>query len=133
MKEDNSFFDNVTYDAIPLSVIYKQLIRFMKENGIYTAYLEISYPKVKMTYDKFLANLREYGMDKMLDYFFLTFENIGNSYEEYSNLIGGSNNVFKAIDVLDDVNKGWQFFLTQLRNFSMLEGEVNYETLKHVL
>ena len=70
MKEDNSFFDNVTYDAIPLSVIYKQLIRFMKENGIYTAYLEISYPKVKMTYDKFLANIRGHGIDKMLDYFF---------------------------------------------------------------
>ena len=133
MKENNSFFDNVTYYYIPLSIIYKQLIRFMKENGIYAPYLEISYPKVKMTYDKFLANLRENGIDKMLDYFFLTFENIGNSYEEYSNLIGGPNNVFKSINFLDDVNKGWQSCLAQLKNFSTLEGEVNYETLKHVL
>ena len=135
MKEDNSFFDNVTYDAIPLSVIYKQLIRFMKENGIYTAYLEISYPKVKMTYDKFLANIRGHGIDKMLDYFFLTFDNVGNSYEKYSNLslCGRPDSVFKSIDFLDDVNKGWRLCLTQLRNFSTLEGEVNYETLKHFL
>lgn len=133
MKENNSFFDNVPYYYIPLSIIYKQLIRFMKENGIYAPYLEISYPKVKMTYDKFLANLRENGRDKMIDYFFLTFDNIGNSYEEYSNLIGVPNSIFNAIDFLDDVNKGWQICLTQLKNFSTLEGEVNYETLKHVL
>ena len=107
----------------------------MKENGIYTAYLEISYPKVKMTYDKFLANIRGHGIDKMLDYFFLTFDNVGNSYEKYSNLSlsGRPDSVFKSIDFLDDVNKGWRLCLTQLRNFSTLEGEVNYETLKHFL
>ena len=34
------------YDDIPLSVIYKQIIRFMKENGIYTPYLKISLLKM---------------------------------------------------------------------------------------
>ena len=48
-------------------------------------------------------------------------------------LSGRPDSVFKSIDFLDDVNQGWRLCLTQLRNFSTLEGEVNYETLKHFL
>lgn len=130
MKEDNSFFDNVKYYDFHIHEIYKQLIRFMKENGIYAAYLELSYSEVKMTYDRFLANIRERGIDAMVNRFFLTFDNIGDSYEKYSNLIGVPDDVFKAIDFLDDINRAWQICLTQLKNFSTLEDGVNYETLK---
>ena len=48
---------NKTYSNIPLSVLYKQFIRFMKENEIYALYLEISFPKTKMSYKTFSKNI----------------------------------------------------------------------------
>ena len=52
-KEINFFSE--TYDGIPLSIIYNQLIRFMKENGIYAPYLEISLPQTKLdNYESFI-------------------------------------------------------------------------------
>ena len=46
---------NKTYDGIPLSIIYNQIIRFLKEKGIYVPYLEISLPQTKLgNYESFI-------------------------------------------------------------------------------
>ena len=60
----------MTYYDIPLSVIYKQFIRFMKENGIYAPYLEISLPQTKMSYETFLTNVCKSGHSIFFDFFF---------------------------------------------------------------
>ena len=76
------------YDGIPLSVIYNQIIRFMKENGIYAPYLEISLPQTNMSYERFLINFRRFNKTT-LDYFFLYKFNIGekiNAYAKYEDV-----------------------------------------------
>ena len=74
-----------TYRDIPLSVIYNQIIRFMKENGIYAPYLEISLPQTNMSYERFLIFFRRFDKTT-LEYFFLYKFNIGekiNAYAKY--------------------------------------------------
>ena len=51
MEELN--LENKTFRGIPLSLIYKQIIRFMKEKVIYTIYME-SASKEVISYEKFL-------------------------------------------------------------------------------
>ena len=75
-----------TYSDIPLSVIYKQLIRFMKENGIYAPYLEISLPQTNMSYERFLINLRRFNKTT-LDHFFLYKFNIGENINAYAKYV----------------------------------------------
>lgn len=72
-----------TYSDIPLSVIYNQIIRFMKENGIYTPYLEISLPQTNMSYERFLINFRRFK-NTTLDHFFLYKFNVGEKYNAYA-------------------------------------------------
>ena len=71
-----------TYSGIPLSVIYNQIIRFMKENGIYTPYLEISLPQTNMSYERFLINFRRFK-NTTLDHFFLYKFNVGEKYNAF--------------------------------------------------
>ena len=71
-----------TYSDIPLSVIYNQIIRFMKENGIYSPYLEISLPQTNMSYERFLINFRRFNKTT-LDHFFLYKFNVGENYSAY--------------------------------------------------
>ena len=75
-----------TYSDIPLSVIYKQLIRFMKENGIYAPYLEISLPQTNMSYERFLINFRRFNKTT-LDHFFLYKFNIGENINAYAKYV----------------------------------------------
>ena len=62
-------FQNETLSGVPLSLIYKQIIRFMKENGIYATYLELSYPEVKMDYDKFLLCVKRFRINAIRHFF----------------------------------------------------------------
>ena len=62
-------FQNETLSGVPLSLIYKQIIRFMKENGIYATYLELSYPDVKMDYDKFLLCVKRFRINAIRHFF----------------------------------------------------------------
>ena len=78
--------DNEMYEGIPLSVIYKQLIRFMKENGIYAPYLEISLPQTNMSYERFLINFRRFNKTT-LDHFFLYKFNIGENINAYAKYV----------------------------------------------
>ena len=99
----------MTYYGNPLSVIYKQFIRFMKENGIYTLYLEISLPQTKMSYETFLTNVCKSGHNIFLDNFFCYIENIGvdwYKYAEYSDT--SANSFFKKI------NDKWAAYLFKL-------------------
>lgn len=99
----------MTYYDIPLSVIYKQFIRFMKENGIYAPYLEISLPKTNMSYETFLINVFKSGDSIFLDNFFCYVENIGvdwYKYAEYSDT--SANSFFKKI------NDKWAAYLFNL-------------------
>ena len=75
-----------TYNGIPLSVIYNQIIRFMKENGIYAPYLEISLPQTNMSYERFLINFRRFNKTT-LDYFFLYKFNIGENINAYAKYV----------------------------------------------
>ena len=61
--------ENKTYRGIPLSVIYKQIIRFMKENKIYITYVN-SFPKTDLTYETFLESVYSYG-DMAISNFFI--------------------------------------------------------------
>ena len=72
-----------TYNDIPLSVIYNQIIRFMKENGIYAPYLEISLPQTNMSYERFLINFRRFNKTT-LDHFFLYKFNVGENFNAYT-------------------------------------------------
>ena len=118
MKENNSFFDNVTYDAIPLSVIYKQIIRFMKENGIYTPYLKISLPQTKMSYQTFLKNIASFdNKEEVIERFFLKTFNVGIHYEGYAKYERKSRYVVSAVAFLNKVNNKWMSYLS---NFAKL-------------
>ena len=122
MRHLNSFYK--TYSGIQLSVLYKQFIRFLKENGIYTPYLEISFPKTKMSYKTFLENvLMRKESDIMLDKFFLCGINIGSDFYQYAKYEDGS-----AINFLEKINYKWVLFLAELRAFqNSIKTDMNYE------
>ena len=108
-----------TYHNIPLSVIYTQFIRFMKENGIYALYLEISCPKTKMSYETFskhIFKLEQYT-NRPFDSLFMQFFIVGPNYPKYGiyrNSIGvwGS-----ACNFLEDINRKWRSFFSELEEY----------------
>ena len=107
---------NKTYSNIPLSVLYKQFIRFMKENGIYTLYLEISFPKTKMSYETFSKNIFKLGQctSRPFDWLFLQFSMVGPNYARYG-IYGNSVGVWgSAHNFLKEINKKWRSFLLGL-------------------
>ena len=126
MRHLNSFYK--TYSGIQLSVLYKQFIRFMKENGIYAPYLEISFPKTKMSYKTFLENvLISKETDIMLDKFFLCGINIGFDFYQYAKYEDGSDNYTSAIKFLEKINYKWVLFLAELRAFqNSIKTDMNY-------
>ena len=114
MEELN--LENKTFRGIPLSLIYTQFIRFMKENGIYALYLEISFPKTKMSYETFskhIFKLEQYT-NRPFDNLFIQFFMVGPNYPKYGiyrNSIGvwGS-----ACNFLEDINRKWCSFFSEL-------------------
>ena len=109
---------NKTYSNIPLSVLYKQFIRFMKENGIYTLYLEISFPKTKMSYETFLINIASfYDKEATIERFFLKTFNVGIHYEWYGQYEKKSRYADSAVAFLNKVNNKWMSYLS---NFAKL-------------
>lgn len=127
MRHLNTFYK--TYSGIPLSVIYKQFIRFLKENGIYTPYLEISFPKTKMSYKTFLGIvLMRKDSDIILDRFFLCGNNIGTDFYQYAKYKDGSDNYASAINFLEKINYKWVLFLAELRAFqNNIKTDMNYD------
>ena len=106
------------YDGIPLSVIYKQIIRFMKENGIYTPYLKISLPQTKMSYETFLKNIASFDdKEAAIERFFLCTFNIGINYEGYAKYEKIPRYANPAVVFLDKVNNKWMSYLS---NFAKL-------------
>ena len=107
----------MTYYDIPLSIIYKQFIRFMKENGIYALYLEISFSKTKMSYETFskhIFKLRRY-ISRPLDNLFMQFFMVGPNYARYGRY-GNSVGVYtSARNVLEDINKQLSSFISELK------------------
>lgn len=119
-----------TYNDIPLSVVYKQFIRFLKENGLYVLYLEISLPQTKMSYETFLTNVfMRKESDVMLDKFFLYGINVGFDYCKYAKYEDGSDNDGSAITFLKKINYiKWVPFLSELRAFQNgFKTDVNYD------
>ena len=127
MRHLNSFYK--TYSGIPLSVLYKQFIRFLKESGIYTLYLEISLPQTEMSYETFLENvLMRKESDLMLDRFFLFEINIGPDLYQYAKYEDGSDNFNSAINFLEKINYKWVLFLAELRAFqNSIKTDMNYD------
>ena len=127
MRHLNSFYK--TYSGIPLSVLYKQFIRFMKENGTYALYLEISLPQTEMSYETFLENvLMRKESDVILDRFFLYEINIGPDLYQYAKYEDGSDNFNSAINFLEKINYKWVLFLAELRAFqNNIKTDVNYD------
>ena len=127
MRHLNTFYK--TYSGIQLSVLYKQFIRFMKENGIYAPYLEISFSKTKMSYETFLENvLMRKESDIMLDRFFLCGINIGTDFYQYAKYKDGSDNYASAINFLEKINYKWVLFLAELRAFqNNIKTDMNYD------
>ena len=121
MRHLNTFYK--TYSGIPLSVLYKQFIRFMKENGKYTLYLEISLPQTKMSYETFLTNVCKSGHSIFLDDFFCYIENIGVYWYKYAEYSDAS-----AINFLEKINYKWVLFLAELRAFqNSIKTDINYD------
>ena len=122
-------FQNETLSGVPLSLIYKQIIRFMKENGIYTLYLEISLPQTEMSYETFLENvLMRKESDVILDRFFLYEINIGPDLYQYAKYEDGSDNFNSAINFLEKINYKWVLFLAELRAFqNSIKTDMNYD------
>ena len=127
MRHLNSFYK--TYSGIPLSVLYKQFIRFLKESGIYTLYLEISLPQTEMSYETFLENvLMRKESDVILDRFFLYEINIGPDLYQYAKYEDGSDNFTSAINFLEKINYKWVLFLAELRAFqNSIKTDMNYD------
>ena len=127
MRHLNTFYK--TYSGIPLSVLYKQFIRFLKESGIYTLYLEISLPQTEMSYETFLENvLMRKESDLMLDRFFLFEINIGSDLYQYAKYEDGSDNFNSAINFLEKINYKWVLFLAELRAFqNSIKTDVSYD------
>ena len=127
MRHLNTFYK--TYSGIPLSVLYKQFIRFLKESGIYTLYLEISLPQTEMSYETFLENvLMRKESDVILDRFFLYEINIGPDLYQYAKYEDGSDNFNSAINFLEKINYKWVLFLAELRAFqNSIKTDMNYD------
>ena len=127
MRHLNTFYK--TYSGIPLSVLYKQFIRFLKESGIYTLYLEISLPQTEMSYETFLENvLMRKESDVILDRFFLSEINIGPASYQYAKYEDGSDNFNSAINFLEKINYKWVLFLAELRAFqNSIKTDMNYD------
>ena len=107
-----------TYGGIPLSIIYKQIIRFMKENGIYTPYLQISLPQTKMSYETFLKNIASfYDKEATIERFFLKTFNVGIHYEWYGQYEKKSRYADSAVAFLNKINNKWMSYLS---NFAKL-------------
>ena len=105
-----------TYHNIPLSVIYTQFIRFMKENGIYALYLGISFPKTKMSYETFSKHIfiLEQYTNRPVDSLFMQFFIVGPNYARYG-IYGNSVGVWgSAHNFLKEINKKWRLFLLEL-------------------
>ena len=96
-----------TYSDIPLSVIYNQIIRFMKENGIYAPYLEISLPQTNMSYERFLSHSKT-----RLDSFFVHIYNVGIDYEGYGKYEKNSRYTNSAVAFLNKTNNKWRSYLS---------------------
>ena len=113
-KEINFF--NETYDGIPLSIIYNQIIRFLKEKGIYVPYLEISLPQTKLgNYESFKNLLINSSCAEcLIRHFFITKKVIGTDFEKYGNYIPNFNHNFSAFHFLHDINREWLRQLTVL-------------------
>ena len=127
MRHLNTFYK--TYSGIPLSVLYRQFIRFLQESGIYTLYLEISLPQTEMSYETFLENvLMRKESDLMLDRFFLFEINIGPDLYQYAKYEDGSDNFNSAINFLEKINYKWVLFLAELRAFqNSIKTDMNYD------
>ena len=110
--------EKMTYCNVPLSVIYKQIIRFMKENGIYTIYME-SASKEVINYEKFLKNIHSYR-GSVIKNFFLRICNFGGEHENYNvflrkletskcSMNDTLHNIhFGLIDHLDNIYDSWK-------------------------
>ena len=108
-----------TYHNIPLSVIYTQFIRFMKENGIYALYLGISFPKTKMSYETFSKHIfiLEQYTNRPVDSLFMQFFIVGPNYARYG-IYGNSVGVWgSACNFLEDINRKWRSFLSELEEY----------------
>ena len=106
-----------TYEGIPLSIIYSQIIRFLKENGIYAPYLEISFPKTKMSYETFSKSVFKLGQytTRPFDRLFMQFFMVGPNYAKYSRYGKNSVGVWgSACNFLEEINKKWRSFLSEL-------------------
>ena len=125
MNKKLNFYNETYNNNIPLSVIYKQFIRFMKENGIYTPYLEISFPKTKMSYTVFWRHLHKFSLVETqrlkLERLFTLFFIVGSDYELYSKYINDSNDWSDAVGFLNDINKKWRSFLLELESLYCTE------------
>lgn len=115
-KEINFFSE--TYDGIPLSIIYNQIIRFLKEKGIYVPYLEISLPQTKLgNYESFInllikSNCAEY----LIRHFFTAKSTMGRDFEKYGICMPKFNHNFSAFHFLHNINREWLRQLTVLSN-----------------
>ena len=99
--------DNEMYEGIPLSLIYNQIIRFMKENGIYSPYLEISLPQTNMSYERFLSHSKT-----RLDSFFVHIYNVGIDYEGYGKYEKNPQYANSAVAFLNKTNNKWRSYLS---------------------
>ena len=116
MEELN--LEKMTECNVPLSVIYKQIIRFMKEKGIYTIYME-SASKEVINYENFLKNIRSYR-GSVIKNFFLRICNFGGEHENYNVFLRKLetskcsmndtlyNIHFGLIDHLDNIYDSWK-------------------------
>ena len=114
-KEINFFSE--TYDGIPLSIIYNQIIRFLKEKGIYVPYLEISLPQTKLgNYESFINLLINSSCaEYLIRHFFISTKTIGKDFEKYGNYIPNFNYNFSTFHFFDIINREWLRQLTVLK------------------
>ena len=96
--------EKYTYNNVPLSIVYKQIIRFMKEKGIYTIYMKSAYQKV-ISYEIFLKNIRYHG-DSIIRNFFLHRCNIGSKNEDYDVFSLELKKYIHSTNILCDIHFG---------------------------
>ena len=123
MNKKLNFYNETYNNNIPLSVIYKQFIRFMKENGIYAPYLEISFPKTKMSYETFSKNIfkLEQYTNRPFDMLFMKFFMVGPNCAKYG-IYGNSVGIWgSAYNFLEEINEKWCSFLLELESLYCTE------------
>ena len=112
---------NETLSVVPLSLIYKQIIRLMKENGIYATYLELSYPEVKMDYDKFLICVKRFR-GNAIRHFFTHRCSIGKEFDACYSGISKLKKYDCSYDFLYDKNIKLQAYLNGFtKNYGRIE------------